>query len=496
MQRSIYLSFIFTCFILPVLFAETYYVSATGDDLNDGSLSLPWKTIARVNRQQLQPGDSVLLRRNDTFRGNLIPRSGNANAYIFYGAYGKGNKPLLLGSVNRSRKADWKSIGKNLWQTSGVFLSGTTGTADAGNIIFNNEEVCGWKLSSKELLQKQGDFYSDTKNAAVVLYSVVNPGAFYSNIEIALKKNGIDQSFKSFIIYQDIDIRYTAAHGIGGTKCNNIIIRDMDFSFIGGGYHEGVIRYGNGVEFYDDAHDNIVERCRFNQVYDVAMTPQGNLDNYKVYNIIFRNNIVTNCEQSFEFWARGKNALAEYIYFINNTCLDVGLTWAHEQREKYVTAHLLFWGSSAHYSNLYICNNIFYNSRKAGIFEASSRLHNLQKPNVIIDYNCWYIADTASMLATVTGWKRGTPNIPAVSYITFSNYKQQTGQDEHSFFEDPRLDIHLRPMPGSPCIGKGAKMDPVINDPTGSYKSVQDTYTIGALEAEPVKASATTIHTL
>ena len=489
MQRIIYLSLILTCFITPAVFAKTYYVSAEGNDQNDGSLSSPWKTIARVNRQQLQPGDSVLLRRNDAFRGNLVPRSGNANAYIFYGAYGTGNKPLLLGSINRSLEADWISVGDNLWQTSGVFLSGTTTTADAGNIIFNNEEACGWKLASKELLQKQGDFYSDTQNASVILYSVSNPGAFYGNIEIALKKNGIDQSFKSFIIYQDIDIRYTAAHGIGGTKCNNIIIRKMDFSFIGGGYHEGLIRYGNGVEFYDDAHDNIVERCRFNQIYDVAMTPQGNLENYKVYNIIFRNNIVTNCEQSFEFWVRGKNALAEHIYFINNTCLNVGSTWAHEQREKYVTSHLLFWGSNALYNNLYICNNIFYNSKKAGIFEASSGLHNLQRPNVIIDYNCWYITDTASMLATVTGWSRGIPNIPVLSYTTWSNYKQLTGQDEHSILEDPKLDINLHPTPGSPCIGKGIQIDPVINDPTGSYKSVQDISTIGALEAQPEKAS-------
>ncbi|MFT3948540.1 MAG: acetylxylan esterase [Agriterribacter sp.] len=487
MQRKIYLSFILACFITPALFARIYYVSAKGNDQNNGSISSPWKTIARINRQQLQPGDSILFKRNDTFRGNLIPCSGNANAYMFYGAYGKGNKPLLLGSVNRSYKTDWISIGNNLWQTSGVFLSGTTNAADAGNIIFNNEESCGWKLSSKELLQKQGDFYSDTRNASVILYSVSNPGRFYSNIEIALKKNVIDESFRSFIIYQDIDIRYTAAHGIGGTKCNNIIIRDMDFSFIGGGYHEGLVRYGNGVEFYNDAHDNIVEQCCFNQIYDVAMTPQGDLDNYKVYNIIFRNNIVTHCEQSFEFWVRGKNAIAENIYFINNTCLDAGSTWAHEQREKYVTSHLLFWGSNAPYNNIYICNNIFCNSQKAGIFEASPRLRNLQRPNVIIDYNCWYITDTASMLATVARWTRGTPNIPTMAYTTWSNYKQLTGQDEHSLFEDPRLDIDLRPMPGSPCIGRGIKIDTVINDPAGNCKSEQDTYTIGAFEAEPEK---------
>jgi hypothetical protein len=44
--------------------ATTYYVSAsTGSDSNSGTSSgTPWQTVAQVNGQVFQPGDSILFR--------------------------------------------------------------------------------------------------------------------------------------------------------------------------------------------------------------------------------------------------------------------------------------------------------------------------------------------------------------------------------------------------------------------------------------------------
>ena len=40
--------------------ARNYYVSTAGNDtLNNGSITLPWKTIAKLNSVQLLPTDSV-----------------------------------------------------------------------------------------------------------------------------------------------------------------------------------------------------------------------------------------------------------------------------------------------------------------------------------------------------------------------------------------------------------------------------------------------------
>ena len=56
-----------------VTWATTYYVSSsTGDDANAGtSTSVPWKTIAHVNGQTFQPGDSILFKRGDVWNESL-----------------------------------------------------------------------------------------------------------------------------------------------------------------------------------------------------------------------------------------------------------------------------------------------------------------------------------------------------------------------------------------------------------------------------------------
>lgn len=78
----------------------TYYVSSSaGADTNSGTTSsTPWKTISRINAQPLQPGDNVLLRRGDRWRETLKPQtSGVSGAFIVFGAYGSGRRPVLLG---------------------------------------------------------------------------------------------------------------------------------------------------------------------------------------------------------------------------------------------------------------------------------------------------------------------------------------------------------------------------------------------------------------
>lgn len=64
---------------------------------NDGlSSSAPWKTLGRVSTASLQPGDSVLLKRGETWRESLlVSASGASGSPISFGAYGSGAKPIL-----------------------------------------------------------------------------------------------------------------------------------------------------------------------------------------------------------------------------------------------------------------------------------------------------------------------------------------------------------------------------------------------------------------
>jgi hypothetical protein len=79
-----------------------YYVDATlGSDDSDGrSESTPWQTLAKVNAASLQPSDTVLFKRGETWTGTQlnVTWSGTADAPITFGAYGSGNRPILDGN--------------------------------------------------------------------------------------------------------------------------------------------------------------------------------------------------------------------------------------------------------------------------------------------------------------------------------------------------------------------------------------------------------------
>lgn len=99
--------------------ATTYYVSAAGDDAQGGTLpSAAWKTIDKLNASAglLQPGDSVLFRRGDTFRGTITPtQSGKAGAPITYGSYGAGDLPVISGMSTLSA---WAPAGVSRWEVA------------------------------------------------------------------------------------------------------------------------------------------------------------------------------------------------------------------------------------------------------------------------------------------------------------------------------------------------------------------------------------------
>ncbi|SOD92058.1 NPCBM/NEW2 domain-containing protein [Spirosoma fluviale] len=99
----------------PVLAQTTYYVANSGSDANSGnSEGTPFQTLAKVNSLALQPGDAVLFRRGDTFRGSLVIRqSGAPGRPIVIDAYGAGGKPVLAGSVPVT---NWANLGNNIWQ--------------------------------------------------------------------------------------------------------------------------------------------------------------------------------------------------------------------------------------------------------------------------------------------------------------------------------------------------------------------------------------------
>ncbi len=99
------------------MWATTYYVSSsTGNDANAGtSTSVPWKTIAHVNGQTFQPGDSILFKRGDVWNESLAPgSSGSLGNPIKFDAYGSGAAPnlngILCGAIDGVGTGDGKCV--------------------------------------------------------------------------------------------------------------------------------------------------------------------------------------------------------------------------------------------------------------------------------------------------------------------------------------------------------------------------------------------------
>lgn len=562
---------------------RTFFVdSDRGQDSNDGqSVDRAWLSLDPVNAADLKPGDTVRFKCGGMWRGSLEPVSGDEQAPVTYTSYGKGPKPLILGSLPRSRPEDWAKVDENIWATlpmeyrlreqirdlrqsqwgrhqeaganvsiikedtkDGGFVrltctnSGQSpnhvqvwgpelaveentcllmtlrvrsskpfrfprmsilqasspwtafGTAnaierevgpewevfkvifqvssssesgrlhvnlggilpagavfdfqpqslhlvapnvaeplsvDVGNIIFDHGKVCGWKKWSADELTDPGDYYYDGSSWRVFLYSTANPATLHRSIECAMKRHVVNQGGAHHVVYDGLAVKYGAAHGFGGGSTHHLVIRNCDLGYIGGAHQftrEGgrPVRYGNAIEFWGAAHDNLAEGCRIWEVYDAALTNQGRGPESIQENITYRNNVVWNCEYSFEYWNHPETARTQNIRFINNTCVNAGVVWSHAQRPDRNGSHLMFYSNTAETSGIEVKYNIFCN-----VTEWGSRYSSGWKPLPHMDYNLWFSEE-----GVMVNWF-------GKKIASFEDYRKTTGLDEHSVFADPRF---------------------------------------------------------
>ena len=558
---------------------EFFVDSEQGADERSGQTpENAWRTLERVNRADLAPGDAVRFRCGRTWRGQLRPRSGETGAPVSYGAYGDGPKPLILGSRPRSRAEDWVQVRGNLWATRPVehragpevldlrqstwgwhqeagaeaavtreqspngrvfriecrnsgraanhlqlwgpalpvqagtqlemrfrarsttaFTTGRTtirigrkpwrtlGTSpggglaigtdwqtlkaryrvsrsdqagrlhiylgdslpagavfefqpfsvhsltcsvedplavDVGNLIFDHGKVCGWKKWAVDELEAPYDYYYDGTSWRVFLWATANPATLHDSIELALRHHVIDQSSQHHIVYEGLAVKYGAAHGFGGRDTHHLVIRNCDLAYIGGGHQltrDGRhVRYGNAIEFWGPAHDNLVEGCRIWEIYDAAVTNQGRGADSKQTNITYRDNVIWNAEYSFEYWNNPESAQTRGIRFVNNTCVNAGTVWSHAQRPDRNGSHLMFYSNTAVSSGIEVKYNVFCNATEWG-----SRYDRGWDPLPDMDYNVWF--STNGVMARYFG----------KTVDSFDAYCETTGLDRHSVFADP-----------------------------------------------------------
>ncbi len=278
-----------------------YYIAEDGIDWNDGLSPEKPTTLDVLYSLTLNKGDVVLFKRGDTFRldKQLTPKHG-----VSYGAYGEGAKPLLLGSLkNYADETLWTGIDDNTkWK---IHL----GTSDAGQVIFNNGEFVGFRKHTLEEVTSNGDFYYDYSEKTLYLYLLNNnPGKCFDSIEIATTSRafggwGTTNNPVSNIRFENLCMKYFSLFAFNISYTDGIEINNCEIGFIGGEITASKRdRFGNAIQFWDHSNNAKVTNNYIYQIFDAAITFQGEESN-QYTNLTFKNNLIEYCSMNFEFWA-------------------------------------------------------------------------------------------------------------------------------------------------------------------------------------------------
>ena len=353
-----------------------YYLSNNGNDENNGlSPDFSIKSIKKLN-EIMSCGDTARFKCGDTFYGRIMPPKNNTSLPpTTYESYGQGAKPIIS-QYKKPNNGAWENIGDNTWRLD---LKDTT--KFTGNTLNLDTNVGFIKVSgvihavnafSTENLQNDWDFYSDDQYLYVKLS--VCPDNASGDIQIACNIHNL--WFQDNIVVDSIIFCGGGAHGIAGVA-HGAHISNCEFHEIGGsilpGYPTKNTRYGNGVECWTDSSDVLVENCKFSNIYDVAITMQGNSAEKGWTNITFKNNVIWNCQQAFEIWSGGDKPDTGFknCHFENNVCLHSGYSWSYDVRpNKEVSSHLLVYGLECPLRDVKVKNNVFYNARNFQIFKS------------------------------------------------------------------------------------------------------------------------------
>ena len=374
---------------------KKFYVSADGDDANDGSSpEKAVKTLAAASKLPVRSGDGVLFRRGDIFRGQLT-----ATAGVTYSAYGEGEKPRFYRSPENGADASKWTLMEG---TKNIWIYANEDMVDIGVIVFNEGEANTYKeipdyknntyyyrgtdkkFDIIEALDNDLDFFhkADSKTAeggyparangdAGKIYlrcDKGNPGEVFSSIEFAVGNNNIVA--KSGCVFDNLCVMYGGSHGIGAGNTNGLTVKNCEFGWIGGSiqsYNQGteragtVTRFGNAVEIYGSAKNYTVDNCYVNQVYDAGLTHQSG-NGVEMSEIYYTNNVIENCVYSIEYFngkmANGKSA-GSNIVIENNIMRLSGYGFGSQRYNPETPAHIKSWENANEFDNFTVKNNIF-----------------------------------------------------------------------------------------------------------------------------------------
>lgn len=381
-----------------------YYVSSKGTSAIGTNENDPMSYETAKTKVYLS-GDTILFKRGDTFYGTFDPTIAKVdNKITTISSYGEGEMPNIVGYKIVNSEESWQLHTDGIYKidlTDTRYFSGLmTTSGDSVNIGFL-EDSKGAKYFNKKStlneLESEYDFYCDKDY--LYIKSSENPYNKLGELKLATKTNLL--IMQSNLKIENIKFSGTGAHGLVGSdeSTENVEISNNIIQDIGGSYLKGTTRYGNGIEFYStDASNIIVKDNIIRNVYDVGFTIQGTRGSGK--NVVVKDNVFVSNSQDSEIWENGSSTGIESYEFTNNISVNAGRGWGYDARpEKYVTAHILFWGYLIDNTNIYFHHNTVYNPRRLYFIEQTNGtdIFFKEKDYIKSDYNTYFLTEDATI---------------------------------------------------------------------------------------------------
>lgn len=277
--------------------AATFYVSPSGDDGRVGtSPATAWRTLAKVNGTQLQPGDSVLLEGGRTFAGPLVPwGSGRPGSPITYSSYGQG-RATIAGQTNNVvflRAASWLTI-RNLRLTADgadmhVIVSDpatTSAFVTIRNDLITNTAAFG--INAPSLTDHdwtiQGNTISGTGETGITFR-----GSGFKVIGNVIRGTGLHPSEGAHGVYAKGPAAQVIGNVITNFAASGVSIRYQNSVVRGNAISGGLI----GVSYFQDRAVSAggTSTIAYNRIWDVSLAGIF-LDDSSLESFVIANNTI------------------------------------------------------------------------------------------------------------------------------------------------------------------------------------------------------------
>ncbi len=296
--------------------AKTYYISqSAGNDTAAGTTAATaWKTLAKASIEY-QPGDSILLKKGDTWNEELTPKgSGTPEKPILISSYGEGKKPVIdredfkqdRTGIRLDNKGGYKIVGLEFARCmTGIYAEYAKGAPTQkylwiedcyfrDSLLYGHYEdypkrkiglgVClfSWETGKRVVMQDitvkncvfrrlASGFWTNSpdnfnKNASFV-YNFANlhfeSCLFEEGYQWQLGIRGVDGGSVKNCVTHDIGRGFMAFNGVAGAmffRCKDWIFEDSEWGFVDIGQGSGD---GEAFDFEGNCDNMTMRNCNF-----------------------------------------------------------------------------------------------------------------------------------------------------------------------------------------------------------------------------------------